>query len=441
MAIDFTLSEQQRQLQLDARRFARNVLAPVVREADAEPDPLRAFQLTKPVYIEAYRQGIAFCMIPKEYGGGGLSNVDLILAAEEICAIDPGFACTILVNGLGLLPVWYWGTDEQKNRFLRAATSDPSGEYIVGYAVSEPAGTPGGTANFDAPSPYPAGIGVTARRDGGDYVLNGRKYWPCNVAGWDGQGANANIVVVRTDPEKGGTEGLSAIMVERGTPGVSYKLISKVGHRLTPNAEIIFDNARVPARNLVEGTKGNGDLLINRNFAWSGPVAGIAAVGVARSAYEAALEWAKTYTAGGPRPIIHYQNVGYVLGDVAARIEACRYFCWKTAHYLDKHEYHGELIGAMCKIHCTELLFDAVYKCMQVVGVNSADKQHMFEKYLREASILPIYDAGNFGMQRRRVHGVLASPDFDPRALMDDTAIEFTKAMETIDTLSLSAEV
>jgi nitroalkane oxidase len=441
MAIDFTLSEQQRQLQLDARRFAQNVLAPVVREADAEPDPLRAFQLTKPAYIEAYKHGIAFCMIPKEYGGGGLSNVDLILAAEEICAIDPGFACTILVNGLGLLPVWYWGTDEQKNRFLRAATSDPSGEYIVGYAVSEPAGTPGGTANFDAPSPHPVGIGVTARRDGDDYVLNGRKYWPCNVAGWDGQGANANIVVVRTDPEKGGTEGLSAIMVERGTRGVSYKLISKVGHRLTPNAEIIFDNARVPARNLVEGTKGNGDLLINRNFAWSGPVAGIAAVGVARSAYEAALEWAKTYTAGGPKPIIHYQNVGYVLGDVAARIEACRYFCWKTAHYLDKHEYHGELIGAMCKIHCTELMFDAVYKCMQVVGVNSADKQHMFEKYLREASILPIYDAGNFGMQRRRVHGVLASPDFDPRALMDDTAIEFTKAMETIDTLSLPAEV
>lgn len=441
MAIDFTLSEQQRQLQLDARRFAQNVLAPVVREADNEPDPLRAFQLTKPAYVEAYKQGIAFCMIPKEYGGGGLSNVDLILAAEEICAVDPGFACTLLVNGLGLLPVWYWGTDEQKNRFLRAATSDPSGEYIVGYAVSEPAGTPGGTANFDAPAPHPVGIGVTARRDGDDYVLNGRKYWPCNVAGWDGQGANVNIVVVRTDPEKGGTEGLSAIMVERGTPGVSYKLISKIGHRLTPNAEIIFDNARVPARNLVEGTKGNGDLLINRNFAWSGPVAGIAAVGVARSAYEAALEWAKTYTAGGAKPIIHYQNVGYVLGDVAARIEACRYFCWKTAHYLDKHEYHGELVGAMCKIHCTELLFDAVYKCMQVVGVNSVDKQHMFEKYLREASILPLYDAGNFGMQRRRVHGVLASPDFDPRAIMDDTAIEFTKAMETIDTMSLPASV
>ena len=200
MAIDFTLSPEQRKLQLEARDFAENVLAPVVREADAEPDPLRAFQMTKPAYVEAYKRGIAFCMLPAEYGGGGLSNVDLIIAAEEICAVDPGFACTVLVNGLGLMPVWYWGTEEQKERFLRTATSDPTGEYLVGYAVSEPAGTPGGTANFDAPGPHPVGIGLTAGLDGDAYVLNGRKYWPCNVAGWDGQGANVSIVVVRTDP-------------------------------------------------------------------------------------------------------------------------------------------------------------------------------------------------------------------------------------------------
>ena len=131
----------------------------------------------------------------------------------------------MLVNGLGLLPVWYYGTEEQKDRFLRAATSDPTGEYIVGYAASEPAGSPGGTANFDSPLPQPAGIGVTATPRRRRVRLNGRKYWPCNVAGWDGKGANANLVVVRTDPDKGGTEGLSAIIVERGTPGVTYNLI------------------------------------------------------------------------------------------------------------------------------------------------------------------------------------------------------------------------
>ena len=126
----------------------------------------------------------------------------------------------------------------------------------------------------------------------------------------DNQGANLNLVVVRTDPSAGGTSGLSAIVVERGTPGITYKSISTMGQRTAPNCEITFANARVPAANLIEGTKGNGDLLINRNFAWSGPVAGIGAVAIARAAYEEALEWAKTYTAGGPKPIINYQYPG-----------------------------------------------------------------------------------------------------------------------------------
>ncbi|MDN5930823.1 MAG: acyl-CoA/acyl-ACP dehydrogenase [Pseudonocardia sp.] len=436
MAIDFTLSDAQKKVQLDARGFAEGVLAPVVRDADREPDPLKAFQMTKPAYVEAYKAGIAFCMLPEEYGGGGLTNVELILAAEEICAVDPGFACTVLVNGLGLLPVWYWGTEKQKSQVLGAATSDPTGEWIVGYGASEPAGSPGGTANFDTPLPSPAGIGVTARLDGDSYVVNGRKYWPCNVGGWDNRGANTSLYVVRTEPDKGGTEGLAALLVDRDTPGVTFSTIDSFGHRLTPNSEVIFDNARIPVENIVEGTKGNGDLLINRNFAWSGPVAGIAAVGVARAAYEAALSWAKTYTAGGPHPIIHHQYVGYVLGDVAGKIEAARYFCWKAAHYIDQHDYHGEFIGAMNKVYCTETLFDAVYKCLQVVGVNSADRKHSFEKYLREAAIFPIYDGGNFGMQRRRMHGVMASPSFEPRALMDNTYVEFTKSMETIDTIA-----
>jgi len=193
------------------------------------------------------------------------------------------------------------GHGRAEGGFLRPATSDAKGEYLVGYAVSEPAGSPGGTANFDAPQPHPAGIGVTAELDGEDYVLNGRKYQ-------------------------------------------------------------------------------------NAATCWA--------------------TWPRGSRCAGPS---------------AGRRPTTR--------------THGELIGAMRKIQCTELLFDAVFKCMQVVGVNSVDRRHMFEKYLREATILPLYDAGNFGMQRRRVHGVIAHPDFNPRALMDDEAIDFTKEMETIDTV------
>ena len=160
----------------------------------------------KPAYEEACRRGIAWSMLPAAYGGGGMSNVDFVIAAEEIQAVDPGFGTTVLVNGLGLMPVWYYGTEDQKQRFIGGATSDTSNEFIVGYAASEPAGSPGGTANFDAPAIGGAGMGVTATLDGDEYVLNGRKYWPCNVGGWDNQGANLNLVVVRTDSSRGGTE-------------------------------------------------------------------------------------------------------------------------------------------------------------------------------------------------------------------------------------------
>jgi nitroalkane oxidase len=255
MAIDFTLSDAQRELQSNAREFAENVLGPVLREADEEPDPLRAFQRTKGPYVEAYKAGIPFCMLPREYGGGGLSNIDLIIAAEEICAVDPGFACTVLVNGLGLLPVWYYGTEEQKDRFPEGRDLRPERRVHRRLRRERARRLTGrhGELRLSAARPGPNRRHRHSRRR--LVRPQRRKYWPCNVAGWDGRGANTSIVVVRTDPAKGGTEGLSAIMVDRGTPGVSYNLISKIGHRLTPNAEIIFDNARVPATNLIEGTR------------------------------------------------------------------------------------------------------------------------------------------------------------------------------------------
>src|SRR5918911_4329564 len=200
MAIDFTLTPQQKKLQAQAREFAERVLAPVVAKADAEPDPWKAFLMTKPAYVEAYKAGFAFGFLPKEYGGQGASLVDVVLTSEEVCAVDPGFGCTLLCNALGYLPVLWFGSEKQKDRFLRAATSDKTGEYIAGYMVSEPPGTPGGTANFDCPLPRPAGLGVTAERQGNDYVLNGRKKWPGNVTGWGLKGAHGNVAGVPARP-------------------------------------------------------------------------------------------------------------------------------------------------------------------------------------------------------------------------------------------------
>src|SRR6201994_3711559 len=247
MAIDFTLTSAQQKLQRNAREFATEILQPLVKTADEEPDTQKAFQLLKGAYVECHKLGFAMGFLPKQYGGGGISNVDLQIVAEEITAVDPGFATVLLVNGLALMPVAWYGSEQQKRKWLGEATSDPRGEFIAGWTVSEGAGGTGGTANFDHPGEMPAGIGLTARHDRGrgEYVLNGTKHWPCNAGGWDLKGANVNICIVRTDAKRGGKSGLSAIMVPRGAEGVSYRQpISKLGHRLCQNNTIVFQNCR-----------------------------------------------------------------------------------------------------------------------------------------------------------------------------------------------------
>ena len=112
MAIDFTLSREQKELQRTAREFSQEVLKPIVAAADACPDPFEAFVMTQEAYKKSYELGLAFGFVPKMYGGGGASNVDLQIVSEEICAVDPGFGCTLLVNGLGLFPLIWWGSDE-----------------------------------------------------------------------------------------------------------------------------------------------------------------------------------------------------------------------------------------------------------------------------------------------------------------------------------------
>jgi alkylation response protein AidB-like acyl-CoA dehydrogenase len=199
MAIDFTLTPAQKALQKSAREFAQDCLKPVVQNADLEPDTQKAFQMMRGPYEESYRLGFAMGFLPKKYGGGSVSNVDLQLVAEEITSVDPGFATVLLVNGLGLMPVAWYGSEEQKKKWIGEATSDPTHSYLAGWTVSEPAGPQSGTANFDHPGAHPAGIGVIAELDKGrgEWVLNGRKKWPCNSGGWDLKGANVNIVIVR----------------------------------------------------------------------------------------------------------------------------------------------------------------------------------------------------------------------------------------------------
>jgi len=162
-------------------------------------------------------------------------------------------------------------------------------------------------------------------------------------------------------------------------------------------------------------------------------VAGIAAVGVMRTAFEFALEWAKTYTAGGEYPIIHHQNVGYMLCNMKMKIEAARYLSWRGGHYHDQFDCEGQEIGALSKIYCGELSVEVISDAMKLVGINSYLKDYPLEKCMRDALCFQIYDAGNMGMQRRRVHGMMIHPDYNPMAIAMNLKQEFVKAMHGVD--------
>ncbi|MCV7358690.1 acyl-CoA dehydrogenase family protein [Mycolicibacterium fluoranthenivorans] len=430
MPIDFAMTSEQRALKRRAREFATEVLRPVAERADGLGDPQEAFLAMRPVYRHAAEAGFTTMFLPRQYGGGGASNVDFLIAIEELCAVDPGFPTTILVNGLALMPILWHGSDEQRDRWITRAASDRDGSFLAGWVVSER----GGTANFDHPSPS-AGIQLLARHHPrqGRYTLNGEKHWPCNSGGWDLQGADLNVCVARTDCTRGSAGALSVFVVERGTAGIEYEVIDKLAHRTCQNVTMTFRDVVVPETNVL--AHGDGDLLINRNFTWSAPIASIAAVGVARCAYDFALKWAKTYTGGGSAPIIHHQAVGNLLTEVAARIEAARYFCWKAAHYLDSHPAQGHALSGMNKTFCGDLMQSVVFDCMRIVGVNALDKRFPLAKLYREAVVFPLYDAGNLAMQRRRAWGAMAHRDFSTDTFADDEPFEFTREMQGFGTV------
>jgi len=423
--IDFTLSHEQKLLQGKIRSFAADTVKPLVERVDKETDPQKRFLLYKPAYEKAADLGLTFGHVPKEYGGIGLGSVDAAIIIEELSAVDPAFP---LYNDLAQIPIMMFGTEEQKEKWLKEPLeriAEGKKDYICGYAVSEPSGT----ASFDHPGSAPAGMALTAQYQAGEYVLNGRKIWP-SAGGWDLKGADQNLFVVRTDTRKGGKEGLSAIIVPRGTKGIEYTPVDKYGLRGNQTVEVDCNEAHVPEENLL--AKGMGDLVVTKTFTMTGPGIASGAVGCARGAFELTFDWAKKFTGASGNPILRNQVVGYMLFDIAAKIEASRYLAWKAANYIDQHgcEAGSVLIASMAKVFATETCYEAVYDCMRVMGINSVDARNPLNRFFRDSSIMPLYDGGNVGMQRRKAWGVMLDAGYDQLMLMDNRALKFKKEME-----------
>lgn len=408
MAIDFTLTDTQRELQADAREFAQNVLSGVKTSYAHLNKPQERFCATKPFFDEIAKAGFIHALIPTEYGGAGFPNIDLALAAEELMAVDVSVPTTMLGVGLGIQPLLLHGSHEQKARFLPEILEDPANR-LAALAFSDV----GGAANFDCPDPG-AGMQTSARRDGDCWVINGKKQYTTNGSGWDGKGAYIYSVVCRTDLNKSPQDSLAVIMVPGATPGIEIKgHHDSPGHRAVDSPIIHFTDVRVPAENIL-GNPGDGIELKYKTFSWTAGLIGAACVGVMRAAFDVAFEFTHSEKRGGSVPIIDHQNAGYMLVDMKTRIEACRYLAWKACVALDHSNGAAEELPTMTKIFCSETCVQVVYDAMRLVGVDSYTDQTPLAGLMQDALCFPLYDGGNMGIRRRRLHEMMRRDGYDP---------------------------
>ncbi len=408
MAIDFTLSPEQLQLQANARAFAEGVLAPIAAQLDAIADPAEAFYSTRAAFREMAKAGFTKSFIPVADGGLGFALVDFAIAAEELARIDVNVPTTLLGSGLGLQPVLQFGDAAQRKLFLQPFVDDGDGALLASFAFTEVAGG----ANFDA-NDAEAGVQTFARRDGDTWIVTGQKHYTTNGTGWEGKGAHVYSVVCRTDPTKGARESLAVIMVPGDVAGVRViEAYDKLGHRGVMTPRVHFEDVRVPASHLI-GRPDQGLEIVAGAFSWTAALIGAACVGVMRRAFEYALDFAKSERRLGLGPIIEHQNVGYMLADIKMRIEAARYLTWKSCHYLEQTGGCGQELAVMTKVYCSELAVQVVYDAMRLVGVESYTKKTPLERLLRDALVFPLYDGGNMGVRRRQLHELFAQPGYD----------------------------
>lgn len=408
MSIDFTPTNAQRDLQLEARRFAQTTLSQVFDLTRNLPTPQERFLATRPIYEQVVRAGFLRRIIPAPFGGEGTGNLDIAILAEEFHAVDVNVSLTLLATLLGLAPLLIAGTAEQHQQFLPAFLNR-KGTPLAALASSEP----GGSANFAAPPPA-EGVRTRAEMDGSDWVISGTKQWVSGDTGWQGEGPDLMCVVCRTDPTAGGDTGLSVIAVPRPETGlVAEHFINSLGHRAHLTPRFRLESVRVPQGNLL-GRLGGGKAIVDASFTGTAAIVGVLAVGIMRAAFAYALRFAKTERRAGAVPIIEHQAVGYALADAKALIEATRYLSWRACHALDAGAPGAFELALQAKVFGSETAVNVITSLMRIVGVDSYDNDQPLGSLLQDALALPVFDGGNMGVRRRQLHEIMMQPGYDP---------------------------
>ncbi|MBV8360674.1 MAG: acyl-CoA dehydrogenase family protein [Deltaproteobacteria bacterium] len=409
MAIDFTLTTAQRKLQLEARKFAKELLADA-RAAELLATPEERFLATKPTYEAMITAGYLRKCIPASAGGENTGLIDMAILAEEFYSVNSSVSLTMLGTVLGLLPILLGGSPAQCGRLLGPFLKK-SGAPLAGFCSSEP----GGSANAASPPPG-EGVRTTAKRVGENWVINGRKKWISSATGWDRKGADVLSVVCRTDPAAPPERAISIIVVEGPAPGIVFeRAINSIGHRAHLVPQFGLQNVTTPQHNLL-GQEGSGLALGSAAFMATAALVGIFGVALMRAAFDFALHFARTEKRGGVHPIIEHQAVGYALADAKTTIEAARYLSWRACHALDTQSPSAGELAVEAKIYGSEAAVRVISELMRVVGIDSYDYEAPFGPLLQDALALPIFDGGNMGVRRRQLHAMFMQPEYDPLA-------------------------
>jgi alkylation response protein AidB-like acyl-CoA dehydrogenase len=361
--MDFRPSEEQELLRRTVRDFAESEIAPHVSEWD------EAQQFSADLLPKLAALGLAGVQFPEEYGGAALSAVDYCICIEELARVCPAVALSVAAhNGLCSAHISAFGTAEQKREFLPRLVR---GEVWGAWGLTE-AG-----AGSDA-----AGMRTMATRQGECWVINGAKTFITH-----GRIGGVMVVIAVTDRTKS-HRGISAFIVEQGTPGMSAgKKENKLGMRASDTSEVIFDNCRVPLGRLL-GEEGQG--FVNTLQVLDGGRIGIAAlsVGLAQGAYEAALSYAKERRQFG-QPIAGFQAIQWKLADNATRIEAARLLTYRAA-YLRDHGARTTRESSIAKLFASEIAVKAADDCVQIHGGYGFVKDYPAEKFFRDVKLLTI---------------------------------------------------
>ena len=383
--IGFELSEEQKQLQDVARRFAEQEIRPVAAEVDEVANPRDAFPAD--VIRKGFELGFHSLRIPERYGGSGGTALDYAILLEELAVGDIGMANPYHVVMTISEMIAANGTEEQCERWLKPIAEDTTGSHLISFGATEPSG---GSEIF-CPLPNPKlGTRTTARRDGDHYIINGRKVFSSNAGRSQLYG-----VLTRTDTTKPNMESCSVFFLDPDTPGFSVGTIeNKMGNRASQNGELIFDNVRLSKENML-GAEGAGFDTINAIYETNGVGIGSMAVGVARAAYEVALAYAKEREIWG-QPIGNYQAIGNMLVDMKADLEMARMMVRRVAWQADDKDSDVERLPPnMAKCYPAEMARRVTVNAMQVLGGYGYMKEFPVEKWVRDAMVMPIISGGN----------------------------------------------